>query len=473
MRTHSVVLSSLTAAVLGVSGLVACSSSSDSTAASNAAVTNVTETPVTDQGQTGNCWLYATAGWVESLHSVAEGNSVHYSPAYWFYWDLYEQLTGGSTDAEYGGYWGLAGDIIKSYGLLPAGAFAIDDVATQEAAIDALNKAITAGSLPLNAAGGRDGAMVRAALDSAFKLGKDQSALLTDIFGADGTSTFLTGAVASGGIVSAQSFQVTTPVYGKAAVTTTLDQVIGTAATGATATPDDRTGSPLAWTAIYPPSVPGYINMMVEDAARPGHRGALHPRKSASATTDGGTTSADAGLPLVNGNDDGGALPPIPTISESTWRPMLQRIQRAMNDGAPLPMAWMVNDDNINKYGSFVKGQTVMPMSVSGGHEVLLSDYQISNVPGFGTLKAGTVATPEELAASLSDQATVDFIRVKNSWGDFYKDAPQQGYDDVYMGYLMQPTYWCDDVDGADKNGDEDCYPVAPEMWDVVLPPGY
>ena len=160
-------------------------------------------------------------------------------------------------------------------------------------------------------------------------------------------------------------------------------------------------------------------------------------------------------------------------MSEKNWRPMLQRIQRAMNDGAPLPMAWMVNDNNINKYGSFVKGQTIMPMSASGGHEVLLSDYQISNVPGFGTLKAGVVATPAQLAASLDDAATVDFIRVKNSWGAEYAKAPLSGYDDVYMGYLMQPTYWCDDVDGLDKNGDEDCYPVAPEMWDVVLPPGY
>ena len=464
MRTY-IVTSVAAALVVGASSLIACSSAGDegaSTENANAAVTSVTESPVTDQGQTGNCWLYATAGWVESLHATAEGSSVHYSPAYWFYWDLYQQLVSGS-DAEYGGYWGLAGDLIKQYGLVPMGSFAVDDVTAQEVAIDALNKEITAGTLTPNGQP-RDPATVRAALDKAFNLGADQSALLTQVFGADGSKTFLTGAVASGVIVSAQSFQVTTPVYGKGKTTTTLDQVIGADATGATNTPDDRTGE-LAWTAIYPPSLPGYDNMMVWDAARPGHRGGVRSHSGAAA--------ADAGPPMVNGDTDGGALPPIPTVSEKNWRPMLQRIQRAMNDGAPLPMAWMVNDNNINKYGSFVKGQTIMPMSASGGHEVLLSDYQISNVPGFGTLKAGVVATPAQLAASLDDAATVDFIRVKNSWGAEYAKAPLSGYDDVYMGYLMQPTYWCDDVDGLDKNGDEDCYPVAPEMWDVVLPPGY
>ena len=75
MRTY-IVTSVAAALVVGASSLIACSSAGDegaSTENANAAVTSVTESPVTDQGQTGNCWLYATAGWVESLHATAEG----------------------------------------------------------------------------------------------------------------------------------------------------------------------------------------------------------------------------------------------------------------------------------------------------------------------------------------------------------------------------------------------------------------
>ena len=134
-----------TFAVIGASAAAfACSASGDgSSSASN--VTSVPESPVTDQGGTGSCWLYSTANWVESLHTSANGTTVHYSPAYWMYWAAYDQLTQGSTGVDFGGYWGWAADIIQRYGMMPQGSFEIDDVNAQLIAVDSLNAKIQAG----------------------------------------------------------------------------------------------------------------------------------------------------------------------------------------------------------------------------------------------------------------------------------------------------------------------------------------
>src|SRR5665213_1422048 len=62
------------------SSFVACGnapSSEGSTTGSK--VTNIPTSSVIDQGQTGNCWLYATAAWAESLHASATGDkSLHF-----------------------------------------------------------------------------------------------------------------------------------------------------------------------------------------------------------------------------------------------------------------------------------------------------------------------------------------------------------------------------------------------------------
>src|SRR6185437_16075110 len=59
-----------TAAVVGASlTAIACTAGSDHTSNAAANVTSIPESPVTDQGGTGSCWLYSTANWVESLHT--------------------------------------------------------------------------------------------------------------------------------------------------------------------------------------------------------------------------------------------------------------------------------------------------------------------------------------------------------------------------------------------------------------------
>src|SRR5690606_10544896 len=88
-----------------------------------------------------------------------------------------------------------------------------------------------------------------------------------------------------------------------------------------------------------------------------------------------------------------------------------------------------------------------------GGHMTVVEDYQISNVPGFGTLEAGVLVTDQKaLDAALATEATIDFVRIKNSWGTSL--APNnsgeefRGYHDLYAAYLNGPLTQCTESNG-------------------------
>src|SRR5262249_19040279 len=106
-----------------------------------------------------------------------------------------------------------------------------------------------------------------------------------------------------------------------------------------------------------------------------------------------------------------------------------------------------------------------------GLHLVLATDYQ-AEVPNFGTLLVGTIETrPDALEAALSRSTTVDFLRVKNSWGD---RGAHHGYYDLWMAYLTGPIPACADS-VEDKLGrciSAGSGTVTP-LYQVVLPPGY
>jgi hypothetical protein len=98
-------------------------------------------------------------------------------------------------------------------------------------------------------------------------------------------------------------------------------------------------------------------------------------------------------------------------------------------------------------------------------------DYEVTDVPNFGTLKAGVDETrPEALEAALSPDAKVKFFRIKNSWGAFRPDrwdqAPLPGYHDLYVDYLNGPIRECDEGDTTH------CSSMVP-LWDVAFPAGY
>jgi hypothetical protein len=102
----------------------------------------------------------------------------------------------------------------------------------------------------------------------------------------------------------------------------------------------------------------------------------------------------------------------------------------------------------------------------------VLEDYQINDVPGFGTLKAGVTETrPEALQAALDPAAKIEFFRTKNSWGASSGPAPEfNGYLDLYTAYLNGPVKKCEPASGGAT--EPTCVDEVP-LWRVGLPAGF
>lgn len=127
-------------------------------------------------------------------------------------------------------------------------------------------------------------------------------------------------------------------------------------------------------------------------------------------------------------------------VPASDDRQFLKRVQRALNDGYPMPFTWMVDFSLRRSDGiTFDAPSTTVGTDTGGWHASLLSDYTAENVPGFGTLAAGQPETRSAaLEASLADQTVVSLLRVKNSWGAYVKaQDPLQlsGYSDLTRAY--------------------------------------
>src|SRR5688572_20064429 len=56
-------------------------------------VTNVNNSSVKNQS-IGNCWVYATVGWAESLRLTHSGEQLNLSESYISYWHWYEEIAG-------------------------------------------------------------------------------------------------------------------------------------------------------------------------------------------------------------------------------------------------------------------------------------------------------------------------------------------------------------------------------------------
>jgi hypothetical protein len=160
-----------------------------------------------------------------------------------------------------------------------------------------------------------------------------------------------------------------------------------------------------------------------------------------------------------------------PTGSSSR-RTFQARIQRALHDAQPVAVTWTVDFNALDAKGAF-RGIPATP-GRQGGHVTILEDYEVTNVPGYGTLAAGTLVTDKSaLGAALSSQASITFFRTKNSWGVSRADRAfaQPGHNDLYMDYLNGPIQRCEEK--ADGSTDTTkCSPEVP-LDSVVLPPGY
>lgn len=393
----------------------------DGTGSNSEDVTDVDHTDVERQS-IGNCWLYATASWVESMHLQATGEKFDISQSYWTYWHWYGEIVNGDADGgeiQTGGSESVSFQIIRERGLIAEADFIPEDAngemsARQASALSKINTELKSGRLS-TATARADRKLVRTVLDEAWGLSTEVRAMLTKAFTSTGKSTYLTNASIKGTkILRAKDFKVryterVTDKNNPTTVDTTLKVAVD------------------QWkTAYYPWSASSRRPFQIRVQK------ALHD-----------------GQPVI-----------------MTWDVDFN----AMESGAG-PLRGSFNLDTLKKAGR--------PGS-QGGHMVAMEDYEVTTQE-FGVLAAGVTLDPSipadkaKLDAALLPSSTVKFWRIKNSWGAFRDDRSSApgfpGYHDLYTTYLDGPITWCPDVEGTKSTSN--CRGTTEPWSNVILPPGY
>lgn len=454
-------------------------------------VTSVENTDVKSQA-IGNCWLYATAGWAESLHKGATGRDVDLSEAYWNYWYWYEQITDGSIvlpkDDGYprrrvtqGGWWGLGAELIRRYGWMHEHDFIpeSDDKAERHSkAVDALNAELGRGTLASFEAR-HDPRIVRDALNRAWQLTPDVVAALEATFPLP-PSPEAEGAGDGPAIVDAGSSDDDASREASDAGASDADA----SDDGGIADAGNLDAGPAKPKPFPPPPEP-YVDL----ADRRSVAATIHvPQELPVLSADGQRTIslADVVGKKVAGTDVGdGIREGLEAWTELryTWdntergytrrEAFLKNLRDVLNRRLAVPIAWVVSN---KAQDGVYRNEGLDEWSLGGLHESLLVDYEIDDVPGYGTLRVDERETrPEALEAALSDQAVVQFFRIKNSWGTEriwsdeelrqygttveyeadggVKNKPnylpsKPGYNDLYLTFLDRST-----DRGEKKNG--------------------
>ena len=199
MRPHPLAaLARLARRALPILGLavLAPACSGDDVGSQDEDITDIAHTPVRDQS-IGNCWLYASVGWVESLHLRGTNEALNLSESYLTYWHWYDQIVQPSfAELQDGGWFRTAVDLMTRYGLMDEASFLPDEAAEersarQESARANLNAALAPRSQnPGNPFAGRLSSKtkrtpgnVRRVLDEAFGLAPDVVADMSTAFG--------------------------------------------------------------------------------------------------------------------------------------------------------------------------------------------------------------------------------------------------------------------------------------------------
>jgi hypothetical protein len=359
----------------------------DQVATGDDSVTEVPHSSVKDQS-TDNCWLYATMGWTESLHLSATGEELNLSESYLTYWHWFEQIVAGEVvggKVEEGGSWGLAADLILKYGVLSEGDFIPPEEneilsKRQAEAVKIVNAELTGGALRSGGAR-RNRVLVRDVLDRAWRLTSRTKSILDRTFGEGATRTLEGGNA---------SIAADIPIVAPAALAVKLRN----------------------------PETGRLETKTLADALGT-HRSAgnLEQRKGALAWQD----------------------VPYPR-SAASRRSFWARVRHALNDKQPVIINWTIDDNAFTPDGKYP--DVPAKPGPQGGHMVLGFDYAVDNVPGFGSLEAGVLASPAALAATLDERAEMRFLRVKNSWSPTFHALPSPapaGYHDLFVKYLSGP----------------------------------
>lgn len=369
----------------------------------------------------GNCWLYAEATWIESMNLTATGKAFDVSQSYWTYWHWYDQiLHEGVDEIETGGFFETANQIILERGVMPEAKFVKEDVAgemsnAQSSALAKINQELAEGGRLATAAARNDPALVRKVMDDAWKLSSSVKGQLTKAFGKDGSRTLQSGGVTKGtSIIAADKFKVE---YTERETDPNAGTVVETTLDQAIA----------SW---HEESYPGWA-------------------------------------------------------SQSQRRTFQIRVQKALHDRQPVVITWDVDFNAMEGDGPLAGSFNLTTLGEmgpgrQGGHMTVMEDYQ-ADTQAFGLLAAGVTLDPSnpddqaKLDAALLPSSTMQFIRIKNSWGGFRDDRTSApgfpGYHDLYLDYLNGPIKWCPDVEGNKTNSN--CTGKSNPWRNVVLPPGY
>lgn len=363
-------------------------------------IVDIDQTSVKRQA-VGNCWVYATASWSESLIKAAGRGDFNISESYWTYWHWYGQIAQQRVRRiSTGGSYGVISRIITNYGLMQEAAFIPSEAEAemslrQRSAEVAINASLTSGALA-TAEARANKRLVRQELDKAWGLSPTVSAQLDRAFGVDGAITLRTGAATAGtDVLRPEEVQLQYKVRG-VAQQRTLAQALRD------------------WTESYYPTSP------------------------------------------------------------SSQRAFQKKLQAALHEGVPAILTWFVDFNALGSEGRF-EGVPAVP-GRQGFHMTVAEDYEISGVPGFGTLRAGVLETrPEALQAALADEASMVKVRTKNSWGAFRSDRQFvpgfPGYHDLYMSYLNGPIKQCRQDNG--ETNTRDCpWSIVP-LQSMIVPRAY
>ena len=138
-------------------------------------------------------------------------------------------------------------------------------------------------------------------------------------------------------------------------------------------------------------------------------------------------------------------------------------LRQALNDGMPVVLGFnldfnAVNPDNgMFDLNSYAKSED----SKKAAHMIVLSDYAVTNAPGFGDLPEGNLSADKKAAALSGDLA---YIVAKNSWGTAAtrdnREWIKDGYSRLTWDYLTQGF-----VDRSQS--------YQPMMTAIVLPKRY
>lgn len=356
-------------------------------------VTDVSHTDVRRQS-IGNCWSYASTGWLESLHLARTGASVNVSESWITFWDWHKKITGGSItrnattmtdEVSTGAWWDTAMTVLRDRGVVFEAEFIPEEAQAerstrQSEALTAINAELNGMGRLVSAAARRDPQMVLNALLDAWRINDAIRADIRRVFGLSARSTVTsTREALPAWMRKANAFPIRTAVA------------------------RSSTALPTRWDGFLSDVIPG---------GRYAWKTLSYPTTASSRTA------------------------------------ALRRVMRALNARQPVLASWLVDfNARNNTTGTFDLAtlQAAGP-GRQGGHLVTTEDYGvIIRQPGMPerTLAAGEMASEADMR--LAEQyGELTVLRIKNSWGTAQGPLGGMfgGYHDLTAAYLNGPIRW-------------------------------